>query len=371
MPKKNNKWPKYVREVNGRIVWRPRITAEDRTVIDVDSYGFLKPPVRLGSVKDSEERILSAYLSAKTSLTARTGADKHTLKWIIDQYLNSSQFRALASTTHHRTKSLVKVLEHPIAANGKDITFGDVPIITITKPMVRRLADKRLDNMIAEGLKGTSTINQEMSLLHSATRWAIEHIDDLGITDSPFKVKKFKVDENERYVTDEEYDVQYQIAAELSEYLPLFFELTYLIASRGVETLDLRTSHIDPDPINGGIYVTRRKGSKNNFIEWSDRLYKAYQAAVSILEKHKANGKDVPLIISSTGYKLSMSGLRTAMHRLKETMAERDLKDNFWSLHLLKSKGVSDAESDHIAGHKTESMRNKYKTKIERHKAAR
>jgi integrase len=184
-------------------------------------------------------------------------------------------------------------------------------------------------------------------------------------------VKKFKVDENERYVTDEEYDIQYKIAAEQSEYLPFFFELTYLIASRGVETLDLRTSHIDPDPINGGIYVARRKGSKNNFIEWSDRLYKAYQAAVSMLEKHKANGRDVPLIISSTGHKLSMSGLRTAMHRLKEKMEERKLTNIFWSLHLLKSKGVSDAESDHIAGHKTERMRNKYKTKIERHKAAR
>lgn len=371
MPRKNNKWPKYVREVNGRIVWRPRVPAEDRSVIDVDSHGFLKPPVRLGSAKDSEERILSAYLSAKTSLTARTGADKHTLKWIVDQYLNSSQFRALASTTHHRTKSLVKVLEHPITANGKSITFGDLSIISITKPMVRRLADKRLENMIDNGHKGTSTINQEISLLHSAARWAIEHIDNLGITDSPFKVKKFKVDENERYVTDEEYDVQYQIAAEVSEYLPFFFELTYLIASRGIETLDLKTSHIDPDPINGGIFVTRRKGSKNNFIEWTDRLYKAYQAAVRMLKNHNAYGKDVPLIISSTGHKLSMSGLRTALHRLKDTMEERGLKDTFWTLHLLKSKGVSDAESDHIAGHKTESMRNKYKTKIERHKAAR
>lgn len=90
-----------------------------------------------------------------------------------------------------------------------------------------------------------------------------------------------------------------------------------------------------------------------------------------MLDKHNANGKDVPLIISSTGDKLSMSGLRTALHRLKDTMEERGLKDTFWTLHLLKSKGVSDAESDRIAGHKTGSMKNKYKTKIKRHKAAR
>jgi integrase len=370
MTKKNKKWPKYVGEANGRIVWRPRIAAEDRSIVDVDNHGFLKPPIRLGSTKDSEERILSAYLSAKASLTARTGADKNNLRWIVGLYMNSSQYRSLASTTRHRNKSLVSVLEHPIVANGKDITFGDLSITSVTKPMTRRLADKRLENMIKDGYKGTSTINQEMSLLHSTTKWAIEHIDGLGVTDSPFRIKKFKVDENERYVTDEEYKTQHSIAAEQSEYLPFFFELTYLIASRGVETLDLRTSHIDPDPINGGILVTRRKGSKNNFIEWSDRLYKAYQAAVSMLEKHNANGKDVPLIISSTGHKLSMSGLRTALHRLKETMEKKGLENIFWTLHLLKSKGVSDAESDHIAGHKTESMRNKYKTKIERFKAA-
>ncbi|MBJ7539846.1 hypothetical protein [Marinomonas transparens] len=365
------KWPKYVREVNGRIVYRPRIPAEERHLIDVDKHGFLKPPVRLGSTKDKESTILSAYITAKNSIEIQAGEGKNTIRYIVAKYMNSPVFRALATTSRHRAKSLVKILDHSITANGEAILFGELSIASITRPVARRLADKRLEDMIERGLKGTSTINQEMSLLHSATRWALERMDSLGITESPFNIKKFKVEENGRYVTDEEYDIQSKVAGEMQPYLPFFFEITYLIATRGVETLDLKTSHIDPNREKGGISVARRKGSKDNVIEWTDRLYRAYLQAIDYLKEKKAYGEDVPLIVGTTGTKLSVSGLQTAMQRLKKEMKERGLENVFWTVHLLKSKAVSDADSDRIAGHKSEAMRNRYSTKTERHKAAR
>jgi hypothetical protein len=58
------------------------------------------------------------------------------------------------------------------------------------------------------------------------------------------------------------------------------------------------------------------------------------------------------------------------MQRLKKLMESEGMGDVYWSLHKLKSKGVSDARDDRIAGHKSEAMRERYKTKIERHKPA-
>lgn len=52
------------------------------------------------------------------------------------------------------------------------------------------------------------------------------------------------------------------------------------------------------------------------------------------------------------------------MQRLKRKMAKKGLDDVYWSLHKLKSKGISDSKDKTIAGHKTEAMRQKYNTKI-------
>lgn len=58
------------------------------------------------------------------------------------------------------------------------------------------------------------------------------------------------------------------------------------------------------------------------------------------------------------------------MARLKKRMRAEGLGDVFWTLHRLKAKGVSDADNDKIAGHRTEAMRNRYNVKIERFKPA-
>ena len=74
---------------------------------------------------------------------------------------------------------------------------------------------------------------------------------------------------------------------------------------------------------------------------------------------------DAPLIIGMKGRKLPKSGLDTAMKRLKKKMEEMGLGDNFWSLHKLKAKGVSDAENKRIVGHRSEAMREQYNVKTE------
>lgn len=365
--------PKYISEANGRIVWRPYVAPGDRTHIDTDKNGFLKPPIRLGPSDATYDEILAAYVAAKASLDAQTGAKKHSLRWVVSKYQASKAFKDLAIGSQIRAETLGRILDQPVRLHSQDTTLGDLNIRLLTRPIVRRLAERRLTDYQSKGRKGTVMVNREITFCSSAVGWAQDNIDNLGIIENPFRIKKFKEVPNKRYVTDQEYEIQKNFAAKYGEeYLPIVFEITYLVASRGIETLDIKLSDIDPDRETGGIYINRRKGSKSNVIEWSDRLFAAYQVAMRSHKKHKISAINAPLIVGSHGKQLKKSSLDTAMQRLKKLMAseEHDLGHVYWSLHKLKSKGISDASDDRIAGHKSESMRNRYKTNLERHKPA-
>ncbi|MBF0266588.1 MAG: hypothetical protein HQL46_15100 [Gammaproteobacteria bacterium] len=142
--------------------------------------------------------------------------------------------------------------------------------------------------------------------------------------------------------------------------------MTYLLASRGIETLDIRLSHCTKD----GIKVHRRKGSKDNIVQWTPRLKKAYFQAIRRHSEYTVVMLDPYLIIGTTGGKLNKSTLNTAMQRLKKRMIENGKGDSYWSLHLLKSKGISDAEDKNLGGHKSEQMKERYNTKVEEVRAA-
>lgn len=372
-PKLRQKYPnlpKYVTESNGRIVYRPRIAPQDQTIIPTDKHGYLKPPIRLGPSDAPEAEILAAYLRASTSLDNQRGAKRRDLRWIIDQYKQSRAFRDLAPGTQKRTTALEKILDHPLMIDGHQQTLGDLQPGLITKPIARRIAEKRLNNYQAAGKKGNVMVNREITFLSTAINWATQHLDGMP-TDNPFRISKFAETSATRYVTDEEYALQTKLAAEIADYLPVVFELTYLLASRGVETLDIKLSDINPDRTTGGILVRRRKGSKDNIIEWSDRLHAAYQAAKNLHAKFTVANIEAPLIIGSHGHKLSQSGIGSAMQRLKKKMDKQHGPGKYWNLHALKHKGITDAKDKHISGHKSESMRQRYDHEIPHHKPAR
>ncbi len=357
---------KYVTRVNGRWVYRPRIPAADRGEIRTDKNGFLAPPIRLGSVNDHDDDIIDAYRAAKSRLQARADLKKHTLRAIVALYRASNVFKRLAIGSQRRSDALMPVLEHKIRIDGRPATLGDLALRHITRPMVRRLADKRLDNYRAKGREGSAIVNREISFLSAATKWAMEHIDNLGAPENPFKIEKHTEPKNTRYVTDDEYAIQHREAAAIADYLPIVHELAYLLACRGDEVLKIKLSDVDTDPITGGITVARAKGSKTNIINWSERLHAAYVAARQRHAAHTVASIDAPLIINTKGQRLTKSGLDSAMQRLKNRMKEKGLEHVFFSLHRLKSKGISDAENDKIGGHKSEAMRNRYHVKLEK-----
>jgi len=360
----------YVHVNHGAVVYRPWFPPDQREGIQTTTAGFLSPPVHLGKPGDPPEMIYQAWLAARESLRLQHTSTRHTLGWIMEQYFNSTQFQQLSKASQSNSRFMARLLEHPLRINGAEHTLAALHVRNLTQPLLHQIADRRLTEYQARGKKGTVQVNRETTLLSTALAWACNYIPDLSVTINPLRgFKKYPEQPVTRYVTDDEYRTQYDVAATApsSAWLLPLFELTYLLATRGVETLDIRLS----DCTEEGIRTRRRKGSRSNLIEWSDRLRAAYEAARALHIKDKQTISDPWLLCHKNGEKLSRSGVHSTMQRLKQRMKQDGLENVYWNLHALKAKGVSDSDDKRIAGHRTEQMRQRYDRSLPRHKPAR
>ncbi|WP_319548105.1 hypothetical protein [Desulfogranum marinum] len=368
MPKKRtiNTWlPKYVFMVNGRVVYRPYIPKGKRDLIATDKQGRLKPPIKLGVPTDTEEKLLRAYIAAKESLEFQADQSKGTLRWLADHYLQSSRFARLKSKSQkdYRNK-LLKILDFPVRINRQQAKVGDIQVVQLTKPLLRNLLDKMLEDCLKRGISGKSYVNGQFRILSAMITYGIQYVADLGVDFNPcIGIELHRENTRERYVTDDEFYLQIEFARQHgADYLPVFFLHAYLLAGRSIEIADLKLTSISEE----GYTVKRRKGSKTTLILWSKALETAHAEA---LELHNTRPIDsIHLIPGTSGKKLTESALRSAMTRLKQKMFAAGLQDVYWDLHDLKRKGLSDAEDDRIAGHKSEAMRNRYKVIVEKFK---
>jgi len=125
-------------------------------------------------------------------------------------------------------------------------------------------------------------------------------------------------------------------------------ELSYLCRLRGIETNTLTEAHASAD----GIRTNRRKGSRDNLVEWTPRLRAVWEAALAqrqgVLARTKRPEFIAPaqraLFLAEGGESLSKSGLDTAWQRLMH-LAIRDgvlAQEDRFSLHDLKRKGGTD-----------------------------
>ncbi len=357
---------KYVHEANGRIVYRPLIPVDQRDNIPHDKRGFLRPPIKLGKPGDDPDAIFAAYLEAKKSIKLQQTWKRDTLGWIVDTYMKSRQFAELAPSSQKRAPNLARIIEHEIKINGKPAPLGKMHISNLTKPILHQIAEKRLMEYQNRGKKGIAQVNRETTFLSTAISWACNYVPDLSINSNPLRgYIKLKESPDKRYVTHEEYEQQLGIAAQVREWLPPLIELTYLLATRGAETLDIRLS----DCTEEGIRTHRRKGSADNIIKWSPRLITAYKAALKLHEHYNITVADPYLICKSDGSRLSSWTISAGFRETKTLMEEQGLEKVYWSLHQIKAKGVSDSEDKTIAGHKTEAMRQRYDRKIPTKKA--
>lgn len=356
--KKRPNWPAYVQESNGRVVYRPRL-AEAPKGFGIDSKGRLKPPIRLGKITDSDEKILQEYLKALQILGG--AEEKNSLKIISEQYKKSQRFVELSPTTQDMyANCLDLLLAFPMTINREEKCFGDLQPSHLNLPMLNRFKDKLYSLQKNSGHDGISRVNGQFRVLRAMLSWAQNNIEGLGVAVNPVKgIQLGREKPRERYVTDEEYMLQYHYAVEhCAPYLPLVFEHAYLLACRSIEVCKLELSNICPE----GYLVKRTKNSKDNLIRWSPRLEAARDAALAYREK--VGAKDNILIPSLRGAKLTKNTLQSAMQILKKMMQKDDTDVNMWNLHDLKRKGISDADDARIGGHKSDHIRERYMVKL-------
>jgi integrase len=355
------KWPKYVKEANGRIVYRAYIPAAKRGRFETDKFGYVKP-IRLGSIGDPEKKILRAYLAAKERIESAGDPDKGTLAWLAREYFKSSRFQKIKPKTQiDYEQKLKKFLKFPLTINNVQATVGHLLLTELSKPLLRQLLDKMLKDYNDRGYSGLSQVNGQFRVLSASITYGIQYHENLGIDTNPcIGIELHKENKRDRYVTDKEYNIQLQYARmHGADYLPVFFEFAYLLASRSIEITDLTLSSITDE----GIVVERRKGSRTTVIRWSDRLLAAHKEAMDLARKRKL--RSLYLIPNQSGNKMKSGSFKSAMTRLKKKMLADNLGHVYWTVHDLKRKGISDAKDDRIAGHRTEEMRQRYNLKLE------
>lgn len=366
--KKRPNWPAYVSESNGRIVYRPRIKTPPEGY-GIDSKGFLKPPIKLGKVGDSDEIILRAYMKASYALEHNEKRRKNCLFSIRDRYLSSNRYAGLMATTQKSYQELIDVfLRNEISVDGERKRLGDLMPDQITLPYMNAIKESLYTRHKGRGEQGTSYVNGQIRVLRAMLSWALNNIYDLGIEHNPVKgIELGKEPTRSRYVSDEEYLVQYDFSVDNAPpWMPLMFEFCYLLACRSVEVCSLSMDDIKED----GIVVKRTKGSKTNIIRWSERLTEVKEAA--LIYRGKVGTLTEYLLPSGSGNKLTKNTIQAAMSELKKKMRSAPgVEIEPWTLHDLKRKGISDASDPKIGGHKSASIMERYLTMIKRYDSVR
>lgn len=317
---KFQKLPKYVYNNNGTIVYRPRID------------GQMQKPVRLGNSKTPLSEIWSAY-------ELITGQAKDTLQYLIDEYKKSDSFNSLNSKKAIN-QAFDRLLSAPIG-HGK--TFGLIRITEISPGVIRKYLDYR----------NNSSGNREISYLSSAWSWCYER--DIVTHINPCKgIRKKHNPPRDRYVTDEEFKIVYNLAP---KYIQIAMNLAFLCRMRIGEILDTRVKDMKPE----GLIVRRSKGSNDALTHWSDELKKTVNSGL----KGQLRVPEMPIVNNGKGSPIRKSAFSTAWQRLmNKAIAEK--KINRFTFHDLKAKGVSDFTGDKqkASGHKSVKMVEIYDRKM-------
>jgi integrase len=296
--------------------------------VSVDKYGY--------KLKRYEGRVHGKIRWGKTTIIApaeapmsevwrayeeAVGDGTQTVGWLLKTFMDSDQFSALAPKTQKDyRKSIERLVNAPV---GKD-RLGSVPLDRIDKRSIRGYMDTYGAPVAA---------NRQVAILKSAWNWALERY---SIPANPtIGVRLFRETPRTRYVTDDDFStVQGLAPAPISQMM----ELAYLLRARLSEVLNLTVDDVSDTHVR----LIRLKGSEGELCIISDRL----RDAVSDV-------RGDPYIC----YRYSESAFRSAWRRLQSKMQNAGIEP--YRFHDIKSKGISDHQSNH-SGHRSPAMRKTY-----------
>lgn len=297
--------------------------------VSVDKYGY--------KLKRYEGRVHGKIKWGKTTIIApaeapmsevwrayeeAVGDTRQTVGWLLRQFMESEQFSGLAEKTQHDYRKAIDRLVNAPVGNDR---FGSVALHRVDKRSIRSYLDT---------YEAPVAANRHIAILKSAWNWCLERYQ---IPDNPcIGVKLNREAPRQRYVTDDEYEEALRMAPAPIQQM---MELAYLLRARLSEVLNL-TIH---DVSDTHVRLIRLKGSEGELTMLSDRLR-------SVLSDVRAD----PYIC----HRYSQSAFRSAWRRLQGKL------ENPFTFHDLKSKGVSDHQTNH-SGHRSASMRKVYVRKLQ------
>ncbi|WP_341522178.1 integrase [Pseudomonas sp. G.S.17] len=300
------------------------------------------------------------------------GIDRDSLKYLCEQFHESTQYKALSPNTHaDYSYSRDVLLTFPTKLQKP---LGDLAVKKFTPALVQRIIDK----IAQEG--APSKAAHALRYLRRVMQWGrnrgfVEVNPAKGI-EAPKERKRRRLPDTTVMVDLIKYAHQQGKltrgqAGACSPYLWYVMEIGYLCRLRGIETITLT----DENELEKGVLTNRRKGSRDNIVRWTPRLRAAWSAAKAIRSEIWARKKvPVPmradqrmLIVSATGRPLSKSGLDTAFQRLVVQAIKAGVmtEEQRFGLHDFKRKGITDtvgtrADKQEASGHRDESMMDIY-----------
>jgi integrase len=331
--KNNAKLPPYVYLAKGRYIFRQYIN------------GKLGKEKRLCNGDATLSEVWAAF-------EAITGREQNTMRWLFSEFLGSNQFRQMASKTQKEMDRQSLAISKRRLNDGRE--FGDLLLTEISPGLIRKYLDNR-------GKEAPVAANREVALMSIAFSWGRER--DLCKDNPCYGVRRNKEMARTRYITDEEYDLVFNLAVKISPpYLPIAMEIAFLCRARRKEILELTHN----DVLEEGLYIQRVKKSNSHIIGWTTRLRKAVNSAISL----SAHSKNDHLVLNQKGNKITARTFSTAWQRLMAKAQEIGLEERF-TFHDLKAKGVSDFDGDKklASGHKSDAMVDVYDRKPKNVKA--
>ncbi len=287
-----------------------------------------------------------------------------TFKTLSLDFQKSLSWRDLSILTQKDYLGCHEKITHTKTGNG---LFGDIPVEKITVGTIRSYRDFRAE-------ESRSRANKELSYLSRVFGWAYEYEK---VKVNPAKgIKKLSTPPRQHYAEDKDYQFLLQVARESNYwYLPYAMEIAYLCRMRLSEVIDLT----DADERPNGLYIRRRKGSRDNITAWSPRLEQAWKEAQAkrnniIAEKHlpaHLQPERRYLFISErTGDRIVASSLKTAKARVDQQAKEKATSMSFdyvpFTFHDIKRKAITETTGNKLeaSGHRTPSMMNIYDVSV-------
>lgn len=307
-------------------------------------------------------------------IEVQRGIDRHTLAYLCNQYHQSAKFKGLAAKTRSDYEYCRDVLCSMKTRIGPDL--GALSVHRFTPAMIQRIVDKTAD-------EGTpSKANHLLRYLRLLFRWGINR--GFCELNPAAGVESAKERKQRRLPTDKDMDALISYAqakgcdyptrgviGSCPTYLWIVMELAYLCRLRGIEVVTLTDANETPE----GVLTNRRKGSRDNIVQWTPRLRKAWKAAqerrAKIWEKRgratplKAQYR--PLIVSRNGDALRKSAYDSSWQRFIRSAINAEIIDasTRFATHDLKRRGITDTEGNlhdkqHASGHRSPQMMDIY-----------